>query len=90
MSDSDDELPTLHSVLYGSKPAPAAAPRAAPAPAARAAPQQPAAAEAIDLTLSDSDAAPVQALSLAQQRMWPRARLASRRLNSAPPRYRSR
>ena len=71
MSDSDDELPTLHSVLYGTKPAPAAPPRAAPAPAARAAPRQPAAAEAIDLTLSDSDVAPAQAPSLAPQRESP-------------------
>ena len=77
MSDSDDELPTLHSVLYGSKPA---APRAAPSPAARAAPQQPVAAEAIDLTLSDSDAAPVQAPWLAPQRAWPRHGRASPRV----------
>ena len=79
MSDSE-ELPLLHSVLYGRKPAPAAAPSAAPAPAARAVPQQPAAAEAIDLTLSDSDAAPAQASSLAPQRAWSRRGRASPRV----------
>jgi hypothetical protein len=50
MSESDEELPSLHTVMYGKRSAPPP-PRSAPAAPVHAAPQR----ETIDLTITDSD-----------------------------------